>query len=219
MDWSNLPVTLCPTHNHEPKPQLFTDLMLRNSPFLLPLNLTHPENSPTWVRCIKMEKLVSQTNLFGWKSHSEMEKQKWMEDRKFPWNFPLKKGAIFDDNVILEAASAPAKWWLAQCCLDMPSHCYTVSVFGLHALWSALQNQESKHQAKLQACAPCGGRVGSGGKIIPHTKANWGFHCCPSCGQKFEKQECMRAWSWLSSKQISVRRQVCSARPHSSSYS
>lgn len=44
------------------------------------------------------------------------------------------------------------------------------------------------------------------------------FCCCPSCRQKSEKQECVRAWSWLSSKQISVRcRQVCSACPHSCS--
>lgn len=61
--------------------------------------------------------------------------------------------------------------------------------------YKALLGEESKHQAELQPlphAEPC---VGSGGKIIPHTKKNkktQRFCCCPSCGQKSEKQAGMR---------------------------
>lgn len=76
-----------------------------------------------------------------------------------------------------------------------------------------------KNQNIKQSCRP-----------VPHAEPMWAavenhstyenqqrFCCCPSRGQKSEKLECVRAWSWLSSKEISIRRQVCSACPHSCS--
>lgn len=66
---------------------------------------------------------------------------------------------------------------------------------------------------------------------VPHAEPVWaavesnstskdrrGFAVVPPVDRNLRsRQECARAWSWLSSKQISMRRQVCSACPHSCS--
>lgn len=60
---------------------------------------------------------------------------------------------------------------------------------------------------------------GSGGKWF-HKKHQrlFFFAVVPPVDRNLRsRQECMRAWSWLSSTQISVLQQVCSDRPHSCS--
>lgn len=78
------------------------------------------------------------------------------------------------------------------------------------------ENQNIKQSC--EACAPCRACVGSGGKPFHIHKTNRGFAVVPPVDRNLRSRNALRAWSWLSSKQISVRsRQVCSACPHSCS--
>ena len=86
--------------------------------------------------------------------------------------------------------------------------------------WNRLRSSGKNQNIKPSCRPPCPHAencVGSGGKIIPHTKTHRGFSAVvpPVDRNLRSRQECARAWSWLSSKQISMRRQVCSACPHS----
>lgn len=125
-----------------------------------------------------------------------------------------------DDDVLLQAISAATLWWRDRRCLNMSASCYTVSVLGLHTLWNGLQNSEKDPNVK-QSSGP-----------LPHAGPMWaavennsmyknhrGFAVVspPMDRNLRSRQECARAWSWLSSEQISMRRQVCSACPHSCS--
>ena len=62
--------------------------------------------------------------------------------------------------------------------------------------WNRLRSSGKNQNIKPSCRPPCPHAencVGSGGKIIPHTKTHRGFFCCcPSCGQKSEKQAGMR---------------------------
>lgn len=146
------------------KPQSCRDQTLCNSPFLLPSNLIHVENRTTWHRDPKMEekrmKTVLRKNHSVKRTSSERGENKKKTFRNEIWDS--------DDDVLLQAISAATLWWHAWYCLDMSASCYTVSLFGLHPLSGAdyrtLLREESKHQAELQARAPCRAYVGSGGK-------------------------------------------------------
>lgn len=113
-------------------------------------------------------------------------------------------------------------------CLDMSASCYTVpSVWPAHSHWSRLQNSRSEKNQNIQQSY----------RPVPHAESVWAavennstykkkttevflffFAFVPPVDRNLRsRQECARAWSWLSSKQISMRRQVCSACPHSCS--
>lgn len=82
----------------------------------------------------------------------------------------------------------------------MPASCYTVSLFGPHILlWNALQNCSRRRIKTLGWVAePCPMQSlrGQRWKIISHTESTRAFFCCcPSCGQKSEKQSGMREGS------------------------
>lgn len=77
-----------------------------------------------------------------------------------------------------------------------------------------------KNQNIKQSYSPCPMQslCGQRWKIILHTKTTEVCAVVPPVDRNLRsRQECVRAWLWLSSKQISLRRQVCSAFPHSCS--
>lgn len=118
---------------------------------------------------------------------TKREKEKKKTFRNEIWNS--------DDDVLPQAISAATHWWRAWCCLDMSASCYTVSLFGLCTLsgmdYRTLLRGESKHQAELRGLCPMQSLCGQRWKAIPHTQNQQRFCCCPSCGQKSEKQECV----------------------------
>lgn len=129
-----------------------------------------------------------------------------------------------DDDVLLPASSAADSdgiLCIVPTCLPVatPSLCC-----GLHSLsgtyYRTLLGVESKHQAEVQTRAPCRASWGQRWKMIPQKAPEvvFFFAVVPPVDRNLRsRQECMRAWSWLSSTQISVLQQVCSDRPHSCS--
>lgn len=117
-------------------------------------------------------------------------------------------------------------------CLGIVWTCLPVAtlfpLFGLHTLTGAdyrtLALRRIKTSSRVTGPCPMQSLCGQRWKIIPHTKKKpqrfsfFFFAFVPPVDRNLRsRQECARAWSWLSSKQISMRRQVCSACPHSCS--
>lgn len=127
-----------------------------------------------------------------------------------------------DDDVLLQAIPAATQQRRAWYCLDMSASCYTVSFWPAHSLWNGLQNSDSVKNPNIkQSCRP-----------EPHTetmraalennstyKNRRGSAVVPPpvARNLRSRQECARALPRLISEQISIRRQVWSAYPHSCS--
>lgn len=127
-----------------------------------------------------------------------------------------------DDDVLLQAISAATQQRRAWNCLDMSASCYSVSVWPAHSLWNGLQNSNSEKNPNIkQSCRP-----------EPHAETMWaalennstyknrrGSAVVPPPVDRNlrSRQECARALPRLISEQISIRRQVWSAYPHSCS--
>lgn len=123
-----------------------------------------------------------------------------------------------DDVVLPQAISAATLWRRARCCLDMSVRlCFACTLF----LERITELRSENNPNVKQGCKP-----------LPHAGPVWtevennstykdhrGFAVVspPVDRNLRSRQECVRAWSWLSSEQISVCRQVCSACPHSCS--
>lgn len=113
---------------------------------------------------------------------------------------------------------------VASTCLPVAT---LVSALGpAHSPWNGLQNSENNQNIKpsLLARASCRAyreqlwknnstykkkerKQERNAEVLPSSP--------PADGNLRSRQECARAWLWLIAKQISKRRQVCSACPHS----
>lgn len=89
------------------------------------------------------------------------------------------------------------------------------------SLWNRLQNSTPrgiKTSSRVAGPCPMQSLCGQWWKNNSTYENHRGFAVVPPVDRNLRRrQECVRAWSWLSSKQILMRRQVCSACPHSCS--
>lgn len=116
--------------------------------------------------------------------------------------------------------STATQQWRARYCLDMSATLSLCLACAL-SLEQITELGSERNQNIRQSCRPvcpmrslCGQRWKNNSTYKNHR----GFAVVPPVDRNLRRrQECVRAWSWLSSKQISMRRQVCSACLHSCS--
>lgn len=223
MSWSNISVTgflssCLQLSTLNQNPQSCRDQTLCNSPFLLPSNLIHAGNSTTWRKDRKMEK--EKTLLTN--NHFSLKNLKVREEGGGGGELSILNSRIVMMMCCCRLSPLPH----GDDVLGIVWTCLPVAIlslcFGLQKLslslffWSRLQKfcSGEKNQNIKQSYRP-----------VPHAEPMWAAVENNSTSRKPPRflllsllwteiweagKECTRAWSWLSSKQISMRRQVCS---------
>lgn len=174
MSWSNISVTgflssCLQLSTLNQNPQSCRDQTLCNSPFLLPSNLIHAGNSTTWRKDRKMEK--EKTLLTN--NHFSLKNLKVREEGGGGGELSILNSRIVMMMCCCRLSPLPH----GDDVLGIVWTCLPVAIlslcFGLQKLSlsfsgadyrNSARGEESKHQAELQARAPCRAYVGSGGK-------------------------------------------------------
>lgn len=145
-------------------PQSCRDQTLCNSPFLLPSNLIHAENSTTWRRDRRMEEKEKKQPL--------KKNLKWEKERKLSI---MKSGIVMMMMMMCCCAAAGyLRCHTAMTCSALPRHvCQLLHCLGLHTLPLERITElcSEKNQNIKRSYRPvCPMQSGQRWKIIPRTK-------------------------------------------------
>lgn len=174
-------------------PQSCRDQTLCNSPFLLPSNLIHAGNSTTWRKDRKMEK--EKTLLTN--NHFSLKNLKVREEGGGGGELSILNSRIVMMMCCCRLSPLPH----GDDVLGIVWTCLPVAIlslcFGLQKLSLSFSGADYRNSARgrriktsSRVTGPCPMQslCGQRWKIIPHPENHRGFCCCPSCGQKSEKQ-------------------------------